>query len=220
MDVAAAVDDLAGHNADNFAVWVGGLDVLERLCIVGVAELRHEHRAVNGQEVEVTGLKGVLGRTRQHALDGIDCRSLLLGHVYRGRRHNYLVHFELAALGVGCLGKSLVGLLALLVELVVGIVGPHAANLTRRAKARNVVHMTVRLKRVDAVLDPNNLLDAQVLAEFCLDLLLGVLRIAVLVEQAHLSGHHGALAVAVKRATLEDVVLRTITVDLLELCHL
>ena len=130
------------------------------------------------------------------------------------------MHLKLAALGIGRLGERLEGLLALLVELMVGIVGPHAADLAGRTKACNIVHVPVGLKRVDAVLDPNDLLDAQVLGKLLLNLLLGVLGVAVLIEQAHLGGHHGALAVAVKRAALEDVVLGTIAVDLLELRHL
>ena len=103
---------------------------------------------------------------------------------------------------------------------MVGIIGPHAADLAGRTKACDVVHVPVGLKRVDAILDPNDLLDAQVLGKLLLDLLLGVLGVAVLIEQAHLGGHHGALAVAVKRATLEDIILGTIAVNLLELCHL
>ena len=127
---------------------------------------------------------------------------------------------ELAATGIRRLGKRLIRLLALLVELMVGIIGPHAADLAGRTKACDVVHVPVGLKRVDAILDPNDLLDAQVLGKLLLDLLLGVLGVAVLIEQAHLGGHHGALAVAVKRATLEDIILGTIAVNLLELCHL
>ena len=46
VDVASAEDDLLGVDADDLAVRVGGLDVLERLCVVGIAELRHEHGAV------------------------------------------------------------------------------------------------------------------------------------------------------------------------------
>ena len=103
---------------------------------------------------------------------------------------------------------------------MVGIIGPHAADLAGRTKACDVVHMTVRFVRIDTVLDPDNLLDTEILRELLLDLLLGVLGVAVLIEQAHLGGHHGALAVAVKRAALEDVILGTIAVNLLELCHL
>ena len=51
-------------------------------------------------------------------------------------------------------------------------------------------------------------------------MLFGVLRVAVLVEQTHLGRHDGALAVTVERTAFEDVVLGTIAVDLLELCHL
>ena len=104
------------------------------------------------------------------------------------------MHLELAATGVRHLGKRPIRLLALLIELVVGIVGPHAAHLARSAKACDVVHMAVRLVRIDAALDPDDLLNTKVLGELLLDLLLGGLRIAVLVEQAHLGGHYGTLA--------------------------
>ena len=127
---------------------------------------------------------------------------------------------ELATLGIRGLGERLVRLLALLVELMVGIIGPHAADLAGRTKACDVVHMTVRFVRIDTVLDPDNLFDTEILRELLLNLLLGVLRVAVLVEQTHLGGHDGALTITVERAALEDVVLGTITVNLLKLCHL
>ena len=100
---------------------------------------------------------------------------------------------------------------------MLGIVGPHAADLARRGEARDVVNVAVGLVGVDAVLDPDDLLDAEVLAEKTLDLLLGVLRVAVLVQKAHLGHDDGALAVAVERAALEDVVVGTIAVHLLDL---
>ena len=103
---------------------------------------------------------------------------------------------------------------------MVGIIGPHAADLAGRTKACDVVHMTVRFVRIDTVLDPDNLLDTEILRELLLNLLLGVLRVAVLVEQTHLGGHDGALTITVERAALEDVILGTIAVNLLELCHL
>lgn len=175
VDVAAAVDNLASHDTDDFTVRISSLDILERLGVIGIAELRYKHCAVDGQEVEVARLESILGGTRQHALDGVNRAGLLLGHIYRGRRHNHLVDLELAATGIRRLGKRLIRLLALLVELMVGIIGPHAADLAGCTKACDVVHVPVGLKRVDAILDPNDLLDAQVLGKLLLDLLLGVL---------------------------------------------
>ena len=207
-------------NADDLAVGVGRPDVLEGLRVVRVTELRDEHGTVDGQEVEVARLEGVVGRSRQAALDGVDALGLLRGHVDGGARHDHLVNLEPAASGVRRGAQRLVGSLAGLVELVGGVVGPHAADLSGRAEAGDVIHVAVGLVGVDAVLDPDDLLDAQVLLELLLDLVLGVLGVAPRREEAHLSGNHGALTVAVERAALEHEVVGAITLDLADLREL
>ena len=58
--------------------------------------------------------------------------------------------------------------------------------------------MSVGFKRIDAVTNPDDLLDTQVLGKLLLNLLARVLRVAILVEQTHLGRHHGALAIAVE----------------------
>ena len=43
VDVAAAVDNLASHDTDDFTVRISSLDILERLGVIGIAELRYKH---------------------------------------------------------------------------------------------------------------------------------------------------------------------------------
>ena len=130
------------------------------------------------------------------------------------------MHLERPPLGVGGVRQRLVGGVRGFVERVVLVVGPDAGHLARAHEAGHVVDVPVRLLGVYAVLDPDHLVDAQVLAQVVLDLLLRELGVAPLGQEAHLRGHHGAFAVHVDGAALQHERVRAVAVHAGEVGHL
>ena len=251
MDVAAAKDDLLGGlDADDLeGALAPGLvvDLLEGLdgqVIVLVTVLRGDDAVVGHQVVHVGSDQRLVGHARLGVLVDVDGVAGGLVHEDGVHGHGELVDLELAALGVGGVGEGLVGLMALAVEGVLGVVGPDAGHDARGDEGRHVVDVAVGLAGVDALLDPDDLLDAQVLLEVLGHVLAQLLTpglegtavgrpdvVLVLLgehggagaarrEQALVGDDDGALAVDGDGAALEDHVIGAIAHDLGELAHL
>ena len=179
--------------------------------------------------------------TRVHKVDRV---RLLLRHEARLFRHGELVHLELAALSVRRVRQRLVDLMALAVEGIVGVVSPNAGHHARRDERSAVVDMPVGHLRVDPLLDPDDLLDAQVLFKF-----LGHVRAQLLAkrsilarivrpvpgirlignqrrrgaagrQQARIGDDDSSLAVDGDGATLEDHVVGTVRAHASVVSHL
>ena len=100
------------------------------------------------------------------------------------------------------------------------VLRPDAGDLAGRDETRDVVDVPVRLVRVDAVLDPQHLLAAEVVADHLLDLFFALIGVAALREQAHLGRQHRTLAVDVDRAALEHEALCAVAVHVRDLADL
>ena len=200
---------------------------------------------VGDQVVHVGRDQRLVGDARLGVLVGVDGVAGGLVHEQRVHGHAELVDLHLAALGVNGVGEGLVGSVALLVERILGIVGPDAGHDARGDERGDVVDVAVGLLGVDALLDPDDLLDTQVIlevlihvgAEFLapgLKLLvvlgpdgLGILFLlehrragAARGKQALVGHDKGALAVDGDGAALEDHVIGTIAAAAGELSHL
>lgn len=127
---------------------------------------------------------------------------------------------SLAALGVGRLAERFVSVLCLLVERMILIFGPDASDLARTDEAGNVVDVAVGLKRIDAVLDPDDLFKIEVLLELLLNFFLGHAGVAAFGEQAHLGREQGAFAVNMDGAAFEHEVGGAVGVDAFNLADL
>ena len=103
--------------------------------------------------------------TRLGVLVGVDGVAGGLVHEQRVHRHAELVDLHLAALGVNGVGKGLVDSMALLVERILGIVGPDAGHDARSDERSDIIDVAVGLLGVDALLNPDDLLDTQVILE-------------------------------------------------------
>ena len=207
----------------------GGLNLLDGQRVVLVAVLRDDDAVVDDEEVHVGGDERLVGHARLGVLVDVDGVAGRLVHEEGLGRHDELGHLELAAGGVSGVGEGLVRGARLVVERVVGVVRPDAEHLAGSHEAGDVVDVAVGLLGVDAVLDPDDLRDVEVLLELVLHvalelvgpgLVLGHAGVAAGVEQAHLGGHEGALAVDVDGAALDDQRLGTIATHARELCHL
>ena len=251
MDVAAAEDDLLGLNADALVDALAPdlvVDLLERVdgqLVVLVAVLRDDNAVVGHEVVHVGGDQRLVGDARLGVLVGVDGVAGGLVHEQRVHGHAELVDLHLAALGVNGVGEGLVGGVALLVERILGIVGPDAGHDARSDERGDVVDVAVGLLGVDALLDPDDLLDTQVILEVLvhvgakllapgLKLLLelgpdglGILFLlehrragAARGEQALVGHDKGALAVNGDGAALEDHVIGTIATAAGKLSHL
>ena len=119
--------------------------------------------------------------------------------------------------------------MTLVVERVVRVVGPDAQHLAGSDDLGDVVDVAVRLLGVDAVLDPDDLLHAQVLLQLLVavraqllgpGLVVGHGRVAAGIEQAHVGGDDRALAVHVDGAALEDEAFGTVATAAAHLGHL
>ena len=250
MDVAAAVDDLVGLDAHALVDALAPdlvVDLLERVdgqLVVLVAVLRDDDAVVGHEVVHVGGDQRLVGDARLGVLVGVDGVAGGLVHVQRLHGHAELVDLQLAALGVNRVGEGLVGGVALLVERVLGVVGPDADHDARGDEGGDVVDVAVGLLGVDALLDPDDLLDAEVVLEVLghvpakllapgLELLavlgpdgLGVLLLehrgagAAGGQEALVGDDEGALAVDGDGAALEDHVVGTVAAAAGELGHL
>ena len=100
------------------------------------------------------------------------------------------------------------------------ILRPDARDLAGRDEARDIVNVPVRLIGVDAVLDPQHLLTAKIVAKHLLDLFFRLVGVAPLGEQAHLGRQHRALAVDVDRTALEHEALCAVAVHICDLADL
>jgi len=128
-----------------------------------------------------------------------------------------LVHDQRATLGVACALQHRHGGLAARVVRVVGVVGPGQQHFARADEAAEVVDVAVGFVVEQAVGQPDDAVDRQVLAQDRLDLLAGQLRVAVAVEQALLGGDQRAFAVDVDRAALEHETFGAIAIAVLDL---
>ena len=200
---------------------------------------------VGDQVVHVRGDQRLVGDARLGVLVGVDGVAGSLVHEQRVHGHAELVDLHLAALSVNGVGEGLVGSVALLVERILGIVGPDAGHDARSDERGDVIDVAVGLLGVDALLDPDDLLDTQVILEVLvhigakllapgLKLLvelgpdgLGILFLlqnrragAARGKQALVGHDKGALAVDGDGAALEDHVIGTIATAAGELSHL
>ncbi len=88
------------------------------------------------------------------------------------------MHLEFSALGICRIGQSLVGIMTLLIERVIRIIGPDAYDFTRSGEAGNIIDMSGRLFRIDAVLDPDHLVDREIVMYLLFDLFFCKMRIS------------------------------------------
>jgi len=186
VDVAAAEGNLLGQHAHDFPVREHGLHLLHRQSVVLVAVLGENDGAVDNQEVHVRGngnLAILSGNGSLHRVDG--GRALQQAGLFGQAQ---LVYLQLAALGIRSFAQSFVGGLCLLIERILRILGPNAGHLAGGDEAGHVVDMTVGLVGIDAVLDPDDLLAVQVVAQHLLDLFLALVGVPALGQQAHLGG--------------------------------
>ena len=200
---------------------------------------------VGDQVVHVGSDQRLVGNARLGVLVGVDGVAGSLVHEQRVHGHAELVDLQLAALGVNGVGEGLVGSVALIIERVLGIVGPDAGHDARGDERSDVIDVAVGLLGVDALLDPDDLLDTQVILEVLVHVLakllapglellvvlrpdgLGVLFLlehcragAAGGKQALVGNDKGALAVDGDGAALEDHVVGTIAAAAGELSHL
>ena len=190
---------------------------------------------IGDQVVHVRSDQRLVGNARLGVLVGVDGIAGSLIHEQRVHGHAELVDLHLAALGVNGVGEGLVDSVALLVERILGVVGPDASHDARSDERSDVIDVAVGLLGVDALLDPDDLLDTQVILEVLvhigakllapgLKLLvelgpdgLGILFIlqnrrasSARGKQALVGHDHGALAVDGNGAALENHVIGTI----------
>ena len=200
---------------------------------------------VGDQVVHVGGDQRLVGNARLGVLVGVDGVAGSLVHEQRVHGHAELVDLHLAALGVNGVGEGLVDGVALLVERILGIVSPDAGHDARSDECGDIIDVTVGLLGVDALLDPDDLLDTQVILEVLvhigakflapgleLPLELGPDGLGILFllqnrragaargKQALVGHDHGALAVDGDGTALEDHVIGTITTTAGKLSHL
>ena len=168
-----------------------------------------------------------------------------LVHEQRVHRHAELVDLHLAALGVNGVGKGLVDSMALLVERILGIVGPDAGHDARSDERSDIIDVAVGLLGVDALLNPDDLLDTQVILEVLVHIGAKFLLPGAQTscgtwarwtrdplpppepqsrcgrgKQALVGHDHGAFAVDGNGAALEDHVIGTIATAAGKLSHL
>ena len=174
-----------------------------RHVVVGVVERRQDDAAVDDEEVEVGRGGLVAGPPRDRALGAVDAPGLVLGDLH-DRRHRHGDDLERAALRVGGLAQHAQVVLQELVAPVVLVLGDGGQHDAGPHEAGDVVDVAVGLVGVDALGQPDDLLDVQVVAQVLLDLLARQVRVAAGAEQALLGGDDGALAVHVERAALHD----------------
>ena len=200
---------------------------------------------VGDQVVHVGGDQRLVGNARLGVLVGIDGVAGSLVHVQRVHRHTELVDLHLAALGVNGVGEGLVDSVALLVERILGIVGPDASHDARSDERSDIIDVAVGLLGVDALLNPDDLLDTQVILEVLvhigakfltpglkLPLELGPDGLGILFllqnrragaawgKQALVGHDHSAFAVDGNGTALEDHVIGTIATAAGKLSHL
>ena len=200
---------------------------------------------VGDQVVHVGSDQRLVGNARLGVLVGVDGVAGSLVHEQRVHGHAELVDLQLAALGVNGVGEGLVDSVALLVERILGIVGPDASHDARSDERSDVIDVAVGLLGVDALLDPDDLLDTQVILEVLvhigakflapglkLPLKLGPDGLGILFllqnrragaargKQALVGHDHGAFAVDGDGTALEDHVIGTIATAAGKLSHL
>ena len=100
------------------------------------------------------------------------------------------------------------------------VLRPDARDLAGRDEARDIVNVPVRLIRVDAVLDPQHLLAAKVVAKHLLDLFFALVGVAAFRQQTHLGRQHRTFAVDVNGAALEHEALGAVAVHIRDLADL
>ena len=100
------------------------------------------------------------------------------------------------------------------------VLRPDARDLAGRDETRDVVDVPVRLVGVDAVLDPQHLLTAEVVAKHLLDLFFRLVGVAAFRQQTHLGRQHRTFAVDVDGAALKHKALRAIAVHIRDLADL
>ena len=127
---------------------------------------------------------------------------------------------QLAAFGVGGGRKGCEGVLGHLVVGMLCVIGPDTSNFARGNIGRNTVDVPVGLIGINAVLYPNDLLAAKIIAQVLFDLALGIVRVTTGREQAHLGSDDRSFPVNGERASLEDEVVGLVAVDVSQVAHL
>ena len=162
-----------------------------------LAEIRHEHRAVDDEKIRVAGrhrlaVKGErLGHGQLNDVELLAFRSPEHLQTLQVFREDFVVRVALVGLDHG--------------DETVGFV-----------ETRDVVDMAIGVVTDDAIAHPQHLRNAEVVLEVLLDLLARKVRVAVFIEQALLAGEEQALAIHLDGATFEDhVVFETAQLELL-----
>ncbi len=202
MNIATAQQDLAGRHADHGVIREDLFQNALGFAVGGGIQQRVNDAIVGDEEVHV-GTGQTTFCLARHTGAALDAGRLFLGAVERARL-GQLPHFQLATLGVDRRFQHLEGGHGALVLGIVLIVSPVQGHFTRAHEAAHVVDVAVGLVHVDALVQPDKALHAQIVAQVRFDLRFAQVRIAVFVEQALGGGQAGAFAVDVDGAPFQN----------------
>ena len=166
---------------------------------------------VRDVEVDVACGKALTRRARRFALTQVKSFAFLCGDRDRLRQRQS-VHLDAAALRVELgleHGKARRRQRVLRVVLVVR---PREHDLARRGKRADIVHVLVGLVVVNAARQPDHLADAEIIAQYPLDLRLRQVGVTAGAQQARLGNERRPLAVRMDGAALADKIALVVNV--------
>src|SRR5215469_2399944 len=203
VNVAPAQQNLTRRHSHHASSRKHPLEARRRAAVGACVQQRHDDAAVRDVEVGVAAGETLARRAGPGALAGEDAARLARAHVQRPR-HLQPRHLKAPAACIPRILEPLPGIERDRVLRVATLVGPGETYVSGTHEAGELVDVTVGFVVEHALAEPDDLLHAEVVAQYAVDLGPIQARVAVRVEQAFFSDQRRALAVHVNGAALVD----------------
>ena len=161
MDIAAAVSDFFGTDTDNLTFREHGLYLTDCKSVIFITILRQDDAAIYDQKIQIRGDRKVAVFSWCASGNCIDSFHAL--QIDRSFGCAELMNDQLPASGIYSIRQGVISRLGFFIERVSRLIRIDAGNFTGTDEAGNIIDMSICLVGIDAVLDPDDRIDIQII---------------------------------------------------------